>query len=160
MIRIELINRENRIEKRETLELVSNAIFGSQSESEFSEKFVPNTGRVPNPKVSNFTTFLIKFPKCLWVVYFDEIVVGFILISDLPHPNSIGFSINSKFSRMGIISSAWELIKSSPCIQYPLYACTSQRNIAALKLLVKLGFRNTNENFMFGDESSYKFILD
>jgi hypothetical protein len=39
MIRIELINRENRIEKRETLELVSNAIFGSQSESSAKNLF-------------------------------------------------------------------------------------------------------------------------
>jgi RimJ/RimL family protein N-acetyltransferase len=115
---------------------------------------------VPNPKVSNFTTFLINIPKCLWVVYYEETVVGFILISDSPHRNSIGFSINLKFTRMGIISSAWELIKSSPCINYPIYAVTSQRNNAALRLLEKLGFRNTNENLMFGDESSYKLIFE
>jgi hypothetical protein len=159
MIRIELINQENRIEKRATLELVSKAIFGSQSESEFSEKNVPNIGKVPNPKVTNFTTYLIKYPKCLWVVYYEETVVGFILISDYPPLNSIGFSINSNFSRKGIISSAWALIKSSPCIQLPLYAHTSKRNIVAQKLLKKLGFRITGES-MFGDEPCFDFILD
>ena len=160
MVTVELINQEKRTEKRNILELVSVAIFGSQKESEFSEQFVPSIGRVPNPKVSNFTNFLINVPKCFWVIYYEGTVVGFVLISDLPHRNSIGFSINSKFVRMGIISSAWELIKSSPCIKYPLYASTSHRNLAALGLLEKLGFRNTNENFMFGDESSFKFIID
>ena len=160
MVRVELINRENRSEKRNILESVSNAIFGSQTESEFSEQFVPSTYKVPNPKGSNFTTYLINVPKCFWVVYYEDTIVGFVLISDLPHKNSIGFSINSKFAQKGIISSAWELIKSSPCINYPLYARTSQRNFASLKLLEKLGFRNTNEDFLFGDVPSFTFILD
>ena len=55
---------------------------------------------------------------------------------------------------------AWELIKSSPCINYSLYARTSQRNFASLKLLEILGFRNTNEDFLFGDVPSFTFILD
>jgi hypothetical protein len=160
MVTVELINHENRFEKKSVLEAVSNVIFGSQIESEFSEKYVPSMFRVPNPKVSNFTKFLINVPKCFWVVYYEETIVGFVLISDSPHPNSIGFSINSKFAQKGVISAAWDLIKSSPCINYPLYARTSQRNFAAMKLLDKLGFRNTNENFLFGDEPSFKLILD
>ena len=92
--------------------------------------------------------------------FYKETVVGFVLISDLPHRNSIGFSINSKFARKGIMSSAWKLIKHSPCINYPFYASTSQRNFAALRLLEKLGFQNTNENFRFGDEQSFKFVIN
>ena len=69
MVRVELINRENRPEKRSVLESVSKAIFGSQTEIEFSEQFVPRAGRVPNPKVSNFTNFLINVPNCLWIIF-------------------------------------------------------------------------------------------
>lgn len=160
MVKVELINQENRTEKKNILESVSKAIFGSQIESEFSEQFVPSRFRVPNPKVSNFTSFLMNGPKCFWVIYHEETIVGFILISDRPHKNSIGFSINSEFAQKGIISSAWELIKSSPCINYPLYAKTSKRNIPSLRLLEKLGFRNINEDFLFGDEPSFTFVKD
>jgi len=46
MVTVELINHENRFEKKSVLEAVSNVIFGSQIESEFSEKYVPSMFRV------------------------------------------------------------------------------------------------------------------
>jgi predicted acetyltransferase len=160
MVKVEFISIENRIKKRKVIETVSNAIFGSTIEIEFSEQFIPSRGKVPIPKVSNFTTYLINVPKYFWVVYYEEIIVGFVLISDFPHQNSIGFGINYKFAQMGIISSAWELIKFNQCIEYPLYAITSKRNTAALNLLKKLGFQYTNKNILFGNELSLKYILN
>jgi RimJ/RimL family protein N-acetyltransferase len=159
---IPLAERRNRIA---LLREVAHAVFGTPEKSAFMEQFVPRFGQVPEPKVDNFTNFLVHGPNCLWVVYYsneqkEKQVVGFILIADMPFRNSIGFGIDLDFANMGIMTRAWHIIEkgNNPCIVYPLYGYTSTRNESAIALLTKLGFENTNENVMFGDEPSYKFI--
>lgn len=159
MVKVEFISLNDRREKSDVIKRVAEAVYGSPEKSAYSEQFIPIRGQVPEPKVVNFTKFLINIPKCLWVVYFNDLIVGFILIIDMPHPNSIGFGIDVDFSSKGITYDAWLLVKSDVCIKFPLFASTSKRNIGANKLLKKIGFEDLCEDFDFFGETSSRFIL-
>jgi len=155
---VEFIPRQNRQHQHALLLEIANAVFGDAQKIGFMEEFVPPGGRAPSPKVQNFADFLINYPKCLWAVRFNNIVVGFILIADMPHRNSIGFGIDFNYKEKVIMKAAWALISLDKCIQYPLYGSTSTRNIGAQKFLTSIGFKNTHEDFDFMGEPSYKYV--
>ena len=159
MTTIEFIPKENRNIHSELISQISNAVFGDIDKIKFSEKFVPLQARVPEPKVQMFSSFLVNIPQCLWAVRFNNIVVGFILISNIPNKHSIGFGIDVNYARLGIISFAWSLIRFDNCIKYPLYAFTSQNNDAANLFLSNNGFIRSAENPNFMGELSYKYVL-
>ena len=154
---VDFIPKNERRNKIDILQQISNAVFGDKQEIEFSEMYIPDGGRVPNPKSENFTNFLIHGPKLLWAVKEGDIVIGFVLIADLPHVNSIGFSINSNYANKGIMRKAWKEICSSPDVRYPLYGSTSQNNVSANKLLLSCGFELDNE-FSYAGEPSFRYI--
>jgi hypothetical protein len=154
---VEFIPRNERRNKIDIVKQISNAVFGEISEIEFSELFIPKGGRVPNPKVENFANLIIHGPNCLWAIKEVDSIVGFVLIADLPHENSIGFSINSNYANQGIMRTAWKEICSNPAIRYPLYGSTSQNNVSAKKLLLSCGFELDNE-FSYSGELSFKYV--
>ena len=88
MTTAEFIPKENRNINSELIFQISNAVFGDIDKIKFSDNFVPLQGRVPEPKVQMFSSFLMNIPQCLWAVRYNNIVVGFILISNMPHQNS------------------------------------------------------------------------
>lgn len=140
---------------------IAHAVFGSDEDIRFTEEFVPKAGRIPAPKRDNFSQFLTYGPKYLWAVFPDDSTikpVGFILIADRPHFNSIGFGINKRFSKQGLMSKAWLEIKNSPewnQVTFPLFGNTSQRNIAANKFLQKIGFKFLNGFEFMGEPSNH-----
>lgn len=154
---VDFIPKNERRNKIGILQQISNSVFGDKQEIEFSELYIPISGRVPNPKSENFTNFLIHGPNLLWAVKEGDIVIGFILIADLPHDNSIGFSINSNYANRGIMKRAWEEICNSPDVRYPLYGGTSQNNVSANKLLLSCGFE-LHEEFTYLGEPSFRYI--
>jgi hypothetical protein len=154
---VEFIPKNERRYQIDTLSQISNAIFGNDTETAFSEYYIPNAGRLPKPKPQNFTQFLVNGPNYLWAIKVDNTAVGFVLIADMPHANSIGFSINSKYANKGIMTRAWAEISTHPDIIYPLYANTSQRNVAANQLLERCGFGIEGE-FEFDGEPSFKYV--
>jgi hypothetical protein len=158
MTTIEFIPKEKRRLQSELVLQISNAVFGDIDKISFSERFVPLMARVPEPKVQNFSNFLINFPKHLWAIRYNNIVVGFILISDNPHNNSIGFGIDIHYTRLNISYNAWQLIKSDILIKYPLNAYTSQKNVCANNFLTKIGFLKTDDTINFMGEPSFKYI--
>jgi len=110
---IKYIGRHERVQNRELLNQISTAIFGAPEDINFAEEFVPHAGKIPSPKVANFAGFLVNGPKHLWAIFSDDnpkIPVGFILIADSPHRNSIGFCIKRNFARKGLMRQAWEEI--------------------------------------------------
>ena len=138
---------------RELIVSIASAVFGTTDDADFLENFIPFAGRVPEPKVNAFTRYLIGGPRCLWAVYHGEQVVGFITISDQPHTNAIGFGIKSSFSARGIMAQAWAEIKNHPCIQYPLYAYTTENNLPSRRFLERLGFEFIERMFYLGEPS-------
>jgi RimJ/RimL family protein N-acetyltransferase len=144
---------------RNTLNEIALAIYGSPEKIIFSEEFIPPGGRVPGDKVSNFSDYLVYGPNLLWAVKFHDKVVGFILIGNQPHPNSIGFSIDKNYAHQGIASAAFNLIRNNPLIKLPLNGYTSSRNIGAKRFLEKNDFKliASNINFMGEMSDHYKF---
>jgi hypothetical protein len=136
---------------------VAGACFGIDVKANFMEEFVPEGGRVPGLKTQSFAEYLINFPKLLWVIQFEGKTVGFITVSDLPHSNAIGFGIDVEYSGKGIIADAFEQIKCSEQIKYPLFGYTSENNEKAVKLMEKLGFEADSE-IVFEEEPSIKFV--
>lgn len=154
---IEFLPKEDRQSYTNVIESISQAVFGDAEKINFMEEFIPINGKVPNPKVLRFSNYLLNHIKLLWAIRYDNEIVGFISIDDLPHFNAIGFGINIHFAKKRIITTAWELAKSSDKINYPLYAYTSQRNIAANTFLLRNGF-NFECELDFEGEPSNKYI--
>ena len=113
MITIEFIPREDRHSYSDVIESISEAVFGDVEKINFMEEFLPINGRIPNPKVLRFSNYLHSHIKLLWAIRYNDEIVGFISIDDLPHFNAIGFGINVHFAKKGIVSAAWQLAKSS-----------------------------------------------
>jgi hypothetical protein len=130
---------------------VAEACFGNDEKANFMEEFVPEGGRVPGLKTQSFAEYLINFPKLLWVIQFDGKTVGFITVSDLPHPNAVGFGIDVEYSGKGIVAEAFEQVKCSEQIKYPLFGYTSENNEKAVKLMEKL-------EIDYKGEPSLKFV--
>lgn len=161
MVNVVFIDWTQRKAMRPLIEEISEAIYGNDIEVQFAEAYFPTLGKIPEPKISNFVDFLVRHPRLLWAVKYNDITVGFILIGDLPYQrNSAAFSINSKYANKGIVTEAFKLILSAPTpIRLPLYASTSKRNINAQKLLEKLNFKKIG-SADFGGEDSFNYKLD
>ena len=158
MITIEFIPKEDRHSYSDVIESISEAVFGDEEKINFMEEFLPINGRIPNPKVLRFSNYLHSHIKLLWAIRYNDEIVGFISIDDLPHFNAIGFGINVHFAKKGIVSAAWQLAKSSEKINYPLNAYTSQRNISANKFIERNGFTFECE-LDFQGEPSNKYVF-
>lgn len=145
-------------ERREHFPLlteIAEACFGDNDKVNFSEEFVPPRGKVPAPKADNFVRFLVSDPKLLWAIQYNGKTVGFILISDIPHNNSIGFGIDVNYAGKGIVPEAFNQIKCNEKIQYPLEGYTSQENTRANKLMIKLGFKLLGQVNFMGEKSNH-----
>jgi hypothetical protein len=136
---------------------VAEACFGNDVKANFMEEFVPKGGRVPGLKTQSFAGFLLNAPELLWAIQFDGQTVGFITVSDLPHLNAIGFGIDVEYSGKGIVAEAFEQVKCSEQIKYPLFGYTSENNEKAVKLLEKLGFEKDGK-IDYEGEPSLKFV--
>ena len=152
------INERNA--KRNLIEEISEVVFGNEEQANFAEEFVPVRCRVPNPKTTFFTNFLIKGPRLLWAIQYNGKTVGFILIGDSPHNNAIGFSINSEYSNKKITSDAFEMIRHHGEIAYPLYGYTSTRNVSAQRFMEKVGFLRQPNTVDFCGEDSFQYKLE
>ena len=162
---IKYIGRHERIQNRELLNQISTAIFGAPEDINFAEEFVPPKAKISSPKVVTFVEFLTNYTNHLWAIFSDDnpkIPVGFILIADIPHPNSIGFCIKRNFARKGLMRQAWEEIRQSSQwqeIDFPLFGQTSQRNAAANQFLLNIGFEFMEETTFAGEPSNkYQYI--
>ena len=156
----QFIPLEDRQQQRALINAIAEAVYGTAEDAAFSEEFVPPGGRVPSNKVTNFAIFLARTPTCLWALFEDDTqqkVIGFILIANVPHSNSIGFGLNKSYARNGLMKKAWEEIKNDQCITLPLNGYTSIRNTSAIAFLEACGFvKNGITNFM--GEDSYWFV--
>jgi len=142
------IPRSERKEKKDLIKEIAIACYGTPERAEFSDKFSPD--KVSDNKVLTFTNHLFYNAKDLWVVkYGDETVGFFIVTDDIPFKNSIGFGINVEYSGKGIMTKAFELVKQSGELKYPLYGYTFKSNEASKKLMTKMGF-------VLRDEIEYK----
>jgi len=160
MTTIIFIEKNQRNSKKIIINEIADAVFGSEEQIAFSDEFVPLGGRVPNPKSQNFARYLLNVPRLLWAVKYENITVGFILIHDQPHQNAMGISINSNYSRRGIATEAFNLIKNQLEMTYPVFGYTSIRNISAQRFMEKIGFINQNENINFCGEDSFKYKFE
>ena len=160
MVSTVYIERSERQNNSHLIQEIVEATYGNNQKIDFIEEFVPQERRVPEPKVSEFKSFLMTGAKLLWAVKYNEKTVGFILVVDMLHNNSIGFGINVEYSNKGICSQAFDQVINSPSINFPLYGVTSKRNSGAKRLMRKVGFLETGERlFFFGEESLiYKFL--
>lgn len=156
----QFINKEHQ-QQISLIKAIALAVYGTSEDAAFMEDFVPPGARVPGNKVINFATFIARTPTCLWALFEDETqqnVVGFVLIANVPHANSIGFGIKKAHARKGLMTKAWEEIKKHPCITYPLHGATSKRNRAAIAFMEVCGFKKNGEiNFM--GEDSWRFVI-
>ena len=162
---IKYIGQTERVQNRELLNKIAEAIFGTPEDINFAEEFVPPDGKTQNPKVATFVEFLTNYTNHLWGIFSDDnpkIPLGFILIADMPHPNSIGFCIKRNFARKGLMRQAWEEIRQSSQwqeIDFPLFGQTSQRNTAANQFLTNIGFKFIEETNFAGEPSNkYQYI--
>lgn len=153
MSKTKFISREDRQRQKSLLIEISQAVFGSIEDAEFLEEFVPSSGRVPEPKVQNYSLFLSSSPTYLWAIYADDNqfeIAGFILI--MPD-NEIGFGLKKSFSNRNIMSKAWEEIIKHPSLTFPIKARTSKRNLKAIGFLEKCGFKKIGETNFMGEDS-------
>lgn len=154
------LEKSQRFENKNLINEIANSVFGSEELAAFSEEFVPVRCRVPKPKSEHFANFILNSPRLLWAIQYNSITVGFILIGDMPHRNSMGISINSEYSNKGVASQAFNQIKSHPEISYPVYGYTSVRNINAQRFMDSIGFKREPENINFCGENSFKYKLE
>lgn len=146
---IKYIDKSNRIECAK----ISEAVFGSTELAEFTEKFVPDRGKVPTPKAGNFTNYLQSAVNHLFAILNpngdnNEEYIGFILLSDMPHKHSLGIGLNKNFAGRGIAKTSLAFALESLMklgVNTPLFAHTSKENKAANELLKSVGFRFVSE---------------
>ncbi len=157
----QFIPREERQQQSALIHAMAQAVYGTAEDAAFTEEFVPPGGRVPENKVTNFARFMSSAPTCLWALFEDDTqqnVVGFVLIANVPHNNSIGFGIKKAYARQGLMKKAWEEIKNHPCINYPLNGFTSKRNNGAIAFMEACGFEKNGET-NFSGEDSWWFVM-
>jgi RimJ/RimL family protein N-acetyltransferase len=132
---------------------ISQAVYGNDELTNFTEEFIPLVGQVPAPKAPNFAHFLNFGAKEVWSVIeaennAKEVCVGFVLMADMPHSNSIGFGINKHFARRGIMKPALEEVLNAietTGRNQPIFAHTSIDNLPAQRLLEGTGFQFQRE---------------
>jgi hypothetical protein len=143
---------------------IVTAFLGTEEQVEYAEQFIPEGARLPAPKAANFERYLFGGRPHLWAIYDSDdqrMIVGFILIGDAPHKNSIGFGINMNHARRGLMKRAWNEIRphlSEIGVQSPLNAYTSERNQGAHKFLTAIGFVLQDEKLDFLGESSNRYV--
>ena len=145
---------------------IAAAVYGSAELTEFTEKHVPQLGRVPEPKVQNFARFLNNGVKELWGIIDSENLdpvsyIGFIVLADNPHKNSIGFGINKHFSRKNMAQYALSCAIFEMQSKYKgqtIYAHTSKDNLPAQALLASVEFKYAGEETDFmGAHLKYEY---
>jgi RimJ/RimL family protein N-acetyltransferase len=160
MVTITYIDKKHRLSNSKLIEEITEAIFGNPTEIAFSEEHIPVNGRVPFPKKEKFKGYLLDFPELLWAIQFNGKTIGFLLVSDMPFKNAVGFSINSAYSKKGVATTAFELAKAEGRFTYSLYGYTSVNNIPAQRLLIRCGFEQVHDTVNFMGQDSFKFKLD
>ena len=140
---IQYINRPN----IEVCNRISEALFGSQEKIDFTEKHVPEIERFDEPKVESVSKYLDQDPSILhlWAIVDDNSKkeIGYILIANLPHFHSIGFSIDVDYSNRGIMSKSLALVLNeidNMKLMRPINVHTMIENEPSNRLLQKLGF--------------------
>ena len=146
----------------EQIQELAERIYGDAASVSFNEKYIPPAGRVPGQgadRVARFCSFLQHVPRCLVIIYEDGKCCGFILLSDNPFNNSVGFGIHPLFARKGIMSRAWQLLQEQcTCFVFPLYGYTSQLNTPARTFMERHGFQLLDSNIYFGGEPSCQYV--
>jgi RimJ/RimL family protein N-acetyltransferase len=149
----QFIPKEERQHQSALIHAMAQAVYGTAEDAAFTEEFVPERGKVGEPKVQIFTNFLINNTDRLWAIFSDANktdIAGFFLI--MPS-DEIGFGLKSTFSGQNIMTKAWKEIAVHPAINYPLNARTSKRNLGAIRFLEKVGFVNKGETNFMGEDS-------
>lgn len=152
----QFIPKEERQQQSALIHAMAQAVYGTAEDAAFTEEFVPVGAQPKNNKALAFGNFITNMPTCLWALFDDDTqqnVVGFILIADKPHTNSIGFGIKKAYARQGLMKKAWEEIKNHPCINYPLHGFTSKRNNGAIAFMERCGFKMNGETNFMGEDS-------
>lgn len=145
---------------------IAIACFGTNEQACFMEKFIPEGAKIPVPKAANFEKFLSNEVKHLWAVYDGAInnkIVGFILISDIFHPNALGVGMNVDHAKKGLMRQAWEEIEphfSEVSVTLPLNGYTSCRNRAANAFMLGIGFALMREQLDFMREPSNHYSYE
>ena len=126
---------------------IANALYGDQQRLEFSEKYLPFSERFVDPKVEDLASYLFNDDsiKHFWAVldYESNVEIGYILITNLPHYNAIGYSIDVNYSNKGVMKKALRLVLDEILerqIQMPLNVYTDINNAASINLLDALHF--------------------
>jgi RimJ/RimL family protein N-acetyltransferase len=127
---------------------IAQSLYGDKSRIEFTERYVPEIERFEEPKIEVVTNYLNKDAsiKHLWAIQDDTSSneIGYILIADLPHENSIGYSIDVNYSNHGIMSKSLkqvlDSISNSDFVR-PIHVHTLIENEPSNRLLRSLGFR-------------------
>jgi RimJ/RimL family protein N-acetyltransferase len=137
-----------------------STVFENIEQTEFMEEFVPVGARVPAPKITNFSLFLRNTPRLLWAIQENNITVGFIFVLNNANRDTIGIGINKQYANNGVATRAFNLIRNHQELNYPLTGATSERNVAAQKLMERLGFEKEPTTFNFYGETSYRYTLN
>lgn len=140
---------------------IGNAVFTTADDFAFIHEYVPMGARVPSAMA--FANFAATNTRSLAGVIDDDQMVGFILISDTPHRNAIGFGIKRDFANQGIMTEALRLFFDSNGnenneIIFPLNAYTSVRNTASQRLLERSGFERSEGDSNFAGERTCRYV--
>ena len=140
---VKYINRPN----YEVCTRISDTLYGNQEKIDFTEKYVPEIEKFDEPKVKEVTKYLNEDPSILhlWAVVddFSKKEIGYILIANLPHFHSIGYSIDVNYSNKGIMSTSLALVLKEikdMNLHRPINVHTLIENEPSNRLLNKLGF--------------------
>jgi RimJ/RimL family protein N-acetyltransferase len=140
---INYINRPN----LDSCKRIAQSLYGSIQKIEFTEKYVPEIERFEEPKVEVVSNYLNQDPsiKHLWAILDDnsKLEIGYILIADLPHENSIGYSIDVNYSNKGIMAKSLKLVLQEINLlnlPHPINVHTLIENEPSNRLLIRLGF--------------------
>jgi RimJ/RimL family protein N-acetyltransferase len=167
MTTIQHIPQNQRRQQLALINQVAEAVYDSDDQKAFINAYVPRWAQAPNAAV--LANYFNAGCSYLWAVLEDEKPVAFILINRNPighgqNPNSVGFGINREYDGQGIMTRAFQLIErqhgpgSAYPLQYPLWAYTSQRNLASHRLLEKCGFERTDQAIDFHGEPSFEYV--
>jgi len=142
------------------------AINGDERKEKYNTQF--SVTNIPGTTIDERGNKLKDFLKSsyvthLWAIKYDGVTVGLFSISDIPNnpvfTNAVGFSIDINYAGKGIMTEAFKLILKEKFIKYPLYGYTSERNISAQKLMLRLGFEETRR-FTYMGMSTIGYALE
>ncbi len=126
---------------------IANALYGDQQRIDFSERYLPENQKFENPKVLDAAKYLFEDDSIIhfWSVMDDSSAkeIGYILITNLPHHNAIGYSIDVNYANQGIMKKALKSMLNQIVelnIKLPLHVYTNKNNLPSIKLLKSLKF--------------------